>query len=66
MYITVHRAGSPLFVKLWIERRIVISPRTALCRACNRHVIGSVVSRENDPIDLNRGRIPSATHFHDL
>lgn len=66
MYITVHRAGPPLFVELWIEHCIVLSPRISFCRVCNRHVIGSAVLRENHPIDVNRGRIPSTTHFHDL
>jgi len=57
--------ASPLR-KLRIERRVVIFPRISPCRVCNRHVIRSVVSGENYPIDVNRGRIPSVAHFHDL
>jgi len=50
MYITIHRAGPPLFVKLRTEHCIVLSPRISLCRVCNRHVIGSAGLRGNHPI----------------
>jgi hypothetical protein len=41
-------------------------PNASWFSVCNGYVIGSAAPRGNHPLDLNRGRISFATHFHDI
>jgi len=66
MYITVHRAGSPLSVKPLIGHCIATSPQISSFKVCNGHVIGRAAPQAGHHIDANRGLPSSITRPHDL